>query len=538
MVVTAISIYDYCRYGKYYLSSALDSDFFTMKAIAILRVSTKAQTIDDQRGELISFAKAQGYDEIIPIEAVGASAIKMDDKYMELVKKVKDTILSDRDIKAACVWELSRLGRNEVILMEFKEFFIKNNIQFICKNPYMKLLEDDGRVNAGMELAFSLFSTMSKQEMQEKKERFKRAKKSMASKGQYIGGHTIKYGYKVEDGFFVENSKEADVVRSIFQLYSTGEYSTYTLARELRERGIGLSDRQVARILKSEAYTGKEVVNKYTIHYPPIISQELFDKALEVRDKNRIDMKRGKRLLLGAKLVRCPKCGAVCTSNSRHYVCCRSNKGGCENRFALRQSVADNLLWRVASIIHVEYLTNLTADKEEEYRKDMAVLNQKIDVLAEKVKKAEVKKARIVESYMDGLIDRETRDTRLLKVKDEVDIHKKSITSLQEKRDALAGILENLDKDMDYIEALTDAALMEYDDDEDKYAIIHKHIVSLTAVQQSYGERDKRTTRPNAVLITINTAIGDPWKFLYFPKFYKGSNLYVWNGKTWRKDMF
>ena len=193
-----------------------------MKALAILRVSTTTQTIDEQKEELVSFLKEQGYDEIIPIEAVGASAIKMDDKYLELCDKVKSTILDDKEIKAAGVWELSRLGRNEIILFQFKEFFIQHGIQFICKQPYMKLLEEDGSVNAGMELAFSLFATMSRQEMQEKKARFKRAKKGMAQRGEYIGGHVVPYGYTVVGRELKINEDEAEVIRLAFELYSKG----------------------------------------------------------------------------------------------------------------------------------------------------------------------------------------------------------------------------------------------------------------------------------------------------------------------------
>ena len=508
-----------------------------MKALAILRVSTTSQQIDDQREELFAFMKSQGYDEIVPIEAVGASAIKMDDKYMELVAKVKETIMTDKSIKAACVWELSRLGRNEVILMEFKEFFISHNIQFICKNPYMKLLEDDGSVNAGMELAFSLFATMTKQEMAEKKARFKRAKKANAARGKYIGGNTRKFGYYIdENGFFQEKPEESSVVKQIFELYATGQYSTYSLSKELEERGVYVDDRRICRILQSESYTGKTINSGvFEIKYPPIISDELFEAALKIRTDNKIDMKRGERLVLGSKVVKCYQCGAVCTSNSRHYVCCKHIHKDCTNGLALRQCVADGLLWRVASILHIEYLTTLNADKEKEYRQEMAVIDQKIMAIDEKIEKTDVKRKRIVESYMEGHIDKEDRDLRLSKVKDEVEVHLKSKTSLQEKRDALEGLLEGIDKDMDYINSMVDAAFLEYTPEE-KFEIIHKHILSLTAEQQSFGERDPRTTRPNGVLIIITPLHGNAWKFMYVPKFYKGHNLYVWNGKEWKGD--
>lgn len=508
-----------------------------MKALAILRVSTAAQQIDDQREELFSFIKAQGYDEIVPIEAVGASAIKMDDKYMELVEKVKETILTDKDVKAACVWELSRLGRNEVILMEFKEFFISHNIQFICKNPYMKLLEDDGSVNAGMELAFSLFATMTKQEMAEKKARFRRAKKANAAKGKYIGGATIPYGYTLDDNlFFIEKEEESAVIKTAFELYATGKYSSYTLAEELRERGYDLNDYTIGRILKNKAYIGEEVGTKYPIHYPPIISKELFEEVAKIRSANKIDMKKNANPL-GAKLVRCYRCGAVCTSNSRHYVCCRhAHHGKCDNGVVLRQCVVDNLLWRVAQVLNMEYLLNLNDEKADEYRKEIEILDQKIAAVQVKIDKIEDKRKRIVESYMEGYIDKETRDLRLSKTNSEGEDHMRAKALLQEKRSGIAGILKSLLEDMDIESAYGTAATSDYSDKE-KYDIIHKHILKVTGHQVSFGKRDPRTHLPNGVEITITDVRSVEWKYMYIPKFYQKHNLYVWNGTRWVADM-
>lgn len=506
-----------------------------MKAIAILRVSTDSQRIDEQKEELIAFLKGQGYDDIIPLEAVGASAIKMDDKYLELVDRVKSAITGDKEIKAAGVWELSRLGRNEVILFQFKEFFIQHRIQFICKQPYMKLLEDDGSVNAGMELAFSLYATMARQEMVEKKARFARTKRAMAASGKYVGGHIIPFGYCVgEDGFYKEKEDEASAIRLAFQLYSTGRYSTYTLSQELEERGVSIQDTKLCRMLRNRAYVG-EPVGEFQTRFPAIVSKELFEEVEKVRKGNRIDMKK-KGIALGAKLIRCYKCGAVCTSNSRHYVCSRhSHHGNCDNGFALRKSVADSLLWRIASILQIDYLTNLNADKEREYREEISVLQQKADAVAEKISKAEVKRARIVESYMDGLIDKKTRDLRLLKVQDDIRAHLDVKSSLVARMDTIAGLLEGMDKDSDLVEAVADAAILEYTAQE-KYAIIQRFIVSLTGKPVSYGERDKRCKKPNGVEIEITTVHGAVHRFMYFPKFFNGHNLYIAVGRRWVPD--
>lgn len=504
-----------------------------MKALAILRVSTTSQEIDEQRDELMSFIRSQGYDEIIPLEAVGASAIKMDDKYMELVGKVKEAIETDKSIKAACVWELSRLGRNEVILMEFKEFFIKNHIQFICKNPYMVLLNDDGSVNGGMELAFSLFATMSKQEMIEKKARFKRTKKANAAKGKYTGGNTRKFGFAIDrKGFFVEDPEEGYIVKLIFDLYSTGKYSTYTLAQELEERGYKITDNKIGKILRCSAYAGEPVQGVFDVYYPAIISRELFDRCQDIRQQNKLDMKRGERICLGAKLVKCPVCGATCTSNSKHYTCSRhSHHGPCPNGFALRQEVADDLLWRVGYEEHMEYLLDLNENKAENYRKELEVLDEKIAAAQEKMVGFTSKKTRIVEAFLEGLIDRKNRDLRLSKLSDEVRAHTDKKNSLEGRKRAILGMLETHEKDS--IEAWLEA--MAKMDQEDMFQVIHQHCEKLVARQVSFGKRDPRTKRDNAVEIVVTPIAGGEYKFMYIPKYYQGHNLYIWNGK-WVPD--
>ena len=503
-----------------------------MKALAILRVSTTTQTIDEQKEELVSFLKEQGYDEIIPIEAVGASAIKMDDKYLELCDKVKSTILDDKEIKAAGVWELSRLGRNEIILFQFKEFFIQHGIQFICKQPYMKLLEEDGSVNAGMELAFSLFATMSRQEMQEKKARFKRAKKGMAQRGEYIGGHVVPYGYTVVGRELKINEDEAEVIRLAFELYSKGGYSASSLSKELNERGYNVNDRKVSRMLAYRGYLG-EPIGELGTRLPQIITKEMFDACQEVRSDNKLNMRNSDGLVLGSKLIRCHSCGAICTSNSKHYVCCRAaHKLDCTNTFHIKKHVADELLWRVASTNHIQYLMDMNENKAEVYRKELEVLDGKIAACEVKGIEFDGKKERIIDSYIEGKISKENRDLRLEKIQDNIRVHREHLTSLQGKRRAIARMLE--DGSADSVEAFTSA--LETMDNETKFDVIHQHIKSLIPKQVSYGVRDPRCTRPNGVEIEIKTTLEEVYKFLYFPKYYNHHNLYFWNGRKWCED--
>ena len=504
------------------------------KVLVMVRTSTELQSTSDQKKEMIEFCKSEGYEEkdIVVVERQGASAAKVDDDYREMIDEVKRLVEEDKEIECYAVWHLNRAFRTEEVYIELKTFFVRHHVQIICKNPYLKLLTPEGKVDPGMELAMGLLAILAKQDQDERKAKFKRAKKSMAENGKYIGGHIIPFGYKVVDGYYCEDETEGEIVKTIFDLYSTGKYSTYTLSKELEERGKPVKEYKLGRILRYRAYTGEAFQGEFATRYPPIISKELFDKCEEIRKCNKIVMKK-KKVCLGAKLVKCPECGATCTSNTRHYVCSRhSHHGPCSNGFALRKEVADELMYRFAFGLHLMYLMRLSEGKMDEYRKELEILDEKLAAGQEKMSDFTQKKQRIIETYLEGFIDKKSRDLRLSKLEDDARVHRDYLNSLQGKRRAIAGLLETDRKDT--VESFMKAA--DTMRSEDKYSIIHQHIEKLVAVQESFGKRDPRTTRPNAVRIVITSVYGTTAEYMYFPKYYQGHNLMVMADGEWCPD--
>ena len=504
------------------------------KVIVMVRTSTDVQSIEDQHREMEEFCVSEGWDkgDIVWVEEQGASAAKVDDAYRAMIDRVKEEVDRDRDIKCFAVWHLNRLARTEEVWIEVKSFFVKRQVQIICKNPYLKLLTPDGKVDPGMELAMGLMAILSKQDQEERKAKFKRAKTAMLKKGMYIGGNVRKYGYKIEGKAFTEDEQEGRIVRLVFELYSTGKYSAYTLSKELQERGIRIDDRQIVRILASDAYIGVEV-GKHGLKYPQIISKETWEKCEAIRSRNKLMSRDGKRLILCSKLVKCHVCGATCTPNTRHYVCSKHmHHGPCDNGFALKIDVVDDLAWRIAFTCHMDYLLSLDSKKKKEYKKELKIVEQKIAAAERKMDDFTKKKERIVESFLDLVIDKKTRDLRLSKLSDEVRLHMEQESVLKARKMALERMLQ--DHSEDAVSVVMDAVKVM--DSESKYSVIHRHIEKVVGIPISYGARDKRTHRPNAVEITVSSVYGQDYKFLYFPKFYQHHNLYVWNGREWRPD--
>ena len=250
-----------------------------MKAIVLLRVSTDRQEIETQRKDLVELTRHDGYKEsdLIFIEGVGASAIKLNSIYLEEIATLYRTIENDTSINAVYAWEISRIGRNESKLFEIKNFLIQHKIQLVIKNPSLRLLNNDGSVNNGIELAFSLFATMSKQEMEVRMERFARGKARNKAEGKYIGGR-IKLGYRLtKDKHFEINPDTVELVRTMFTKYANNETSVRALHKELVDLGIynqpkaGYNGiKQINAILKDRAYIGEN-------NYPRIISDEVFE---------------------------------------------------------------------------------------------------------------------------------------------------------------------------------------------------------------------------------------------------------------------
>ena len=509
------------------------------KILVFLRVSTESQDLQDQKNEMISYVKTYGYEEedIIFLENKGASAIKLNDKYLEMIDTLKSYI-RDKVIDCVAVWHINRLGRSDEVLTELKNIFIKNKIQFICKNPSLVLLNEDGSVNSGTELAFGLFSILVKQDFEEKKAKFKRAKAEMAKKGMYTGGrNAIKFGYAVDSNkYFIPDEVESEIVRLIFQLYSTGEYSTYSLASELNSRGYTKRGKPfdgtfIGNLLKSKSYTGQPDEKWNDRIYPPIISEEIFNQCRDIADKNKWMLRQGKKMVLCSRLIKCRECDHAFVSASKHFRCNGADKGICTNNITLKESVVDYIVWRIAFDEHMKYLIEVSENNVQTYNERLEVIGQKINTINNIITESDTKKKRIVDTYLEGYIDKKERDLRLSKLQDDMLIHQKDLSALEEEKSAILGLLDNVSKEKDewlYYNTL-DAMGSGVKSDEDRYRIIHQHILKIIPLRHQHGEKGPKAKKENGILLEIYTIKGDIHKVIYLPKEQKGNNLLTYH---------
>lgn len=475
-----------------------------MKAILLVRVSSNTQEFEEQKRGLYQYAQTFGYtdNDLIPVENE-ESAMKLKIEEREGIIRTKELIEDDQSIKAVFVWELSRLVRNQTEGHLLKDYFFKHKIQFYCSNPEIKLFNDAVTApNETGDITYSLFLQLTENEMRTKKARFHRSKIRNARTGKYSGGF-IKYGYYVDDkGYYQINDAEAEMIRYIFNEYENGR-SIMNIQRELLNRGKINTTNFVRGILISEAYTG--LSNEYGMNrtYPQIISFEQFNKCREIAKTNNKKADKANEVYFAKKLIKCDECGThyIAMKSSITYLCYgRYGKEAklkpetaCKSSPTININVLDSLLWRLAKHSEAFRWDNID-HKEKEYLEKRIIECKKHISESESSKKAlRIKKERIADSYMDGIIDKNKRDTKLREVDKLLNkTNNYIVTKRNEIRKAEDTLRTRFEPELSFDETLDNwqNEIIEKRDkfssmnDNEKYEIIKNNILEVTILEE------------------------------------------------------
>ena len=380
------------------------------KILCIIRASTEQQETESQKKELVAYCITKGYavEEMAFIEVAGASAVKLNKKYIQMLEDIKATILSIPTITAVALWHLNRLGRVESKLHEMKEWFLQHKIQVYCKNPDFTLLDDTGKESAAGSLAFSMFASVVKFETDEMFAKMKRGRERNKVNGIFYGGK-IKFGYTLDaTKHFIINEEEAQTVRLIFNLYSSGKYSFYDLIEELKARGITkggmkITYEMIQNALADEAYYSSKIL-------PSIIDKELFDKCAAIK-ANTVAVKRTKESVnvnFAVGLLKC-SCGNNFIASGDFYRCYSKMNNNRKKKVVecdsptIRRDVLDDLLWLVTRPLQQKFLMEKDTVSIEEQKDKINVLTVKVSTAQKELSDIKGRKEKLEDAYyVDG----------------------------------------------------------------------------------------------------------------------------------------
>lgn len=478
------------------------------RILGVVRASTEHQEIVSQKAELSSYIVSLGYsdNEIEWIEVAGASARKANKKYLDMLQSIKDAITNNSTIKACAFWHLNRLGRIDTYIISMKNWFIDNNIQVYVKNPSLTLLNEDGSINAGAEIAWGVFATMVKQETSEMFEKVKRGKERNAQQGLFNGGN-IQIGYKlnpVTKKLEIDH-EEVELLRLIFTEYCDSRLSTYYLATELQERGITQRGKKITaqwlqRILASESFKD-------------LVGEALFNRAQDII-ASRTVRRKSKKLHICGGLIKCPVCGGNMFADTKGYKCYnhynqyrRDGATPCANTAKINATVIDNLAFEIATIGYADFMAINNREAVEEYKKEAAVNRQKIEEAKRKLEKLDGKRNRIKTLFINGDIDESEYSTMKHSTVIEYNHTSETInylTVLNSELDAKIEALENTEEFERVVEALDGAENFTVEQAKD---LVRKFIKEITFFKDE-GARFH---------IAITAINGGIWEFKYYP---------------------
>ena len=235
--------------------------------------------------------------------------------------------------------EISRFARNTLDSIQYTRQLLNHGVGVFFQNDNINTLDEDS------ELRLSIMSSIAQDELRKLSSRVKFGHQQ-AIKSNVVLGNSRIFGYTKDDGRLIIDEAQAEMVRELFELYATGEYSMKQIETIFWQRGFRnhngnkIAHTTMSNMIANPKYKGYYVGNKVRVIdmfskkqkflpaeewvmfkdetgqiVPAIVSEELWDRANEVLKKRSDDVKSRQGIcnhanLLTGKLY-CTCCGTA-----------------------------------------------------------------------------------------------------------------------------------------------------------------------------------------------------------------------------------
>lgn len=314
------------------------------RAVAYCRVSTDKEdqlnSLEMQHNFFIQHAEKNELELIDIYADEGITGTKKKNR-KEFLRMLEDAQKDKFDI--LFVKDISRFARNTVDSLESIRKLKDCNVKIVFIN-------NEGILESGSELMFTIMSAMAQEESVNMSKRVKFGKAQNALKGKVPN---FVYGYDKISGEYFDlhiNEHEAPIVRRIFMRYVHEGDGCLAIARTLNaegyttKRGKLWSQNAISRILRNRIYIGqvvngkeatKEIYNskrakkdetEWVVVDKPelrLIEDDLFDQAQAILEKRNDDFhlssKKQSNKYLFSTLIKCKHCGRSFRRQKRVY---------------------------------------------------------------------------------------------------------------------------------------------------------------------------------------------------------------------------
>ena len=330
--------------------------------------------------------------------------------------------------------EISRFARNTLDSIQFTRRLLSSGVGVFFQNDNINTLDEDS------ELRLSIMSSIAQDELRKLSSRVKFGHQQ-AIKDKVVLGNSRIFGYVKDRGRLVIEEEQAVMVRQLFALYATDQYSMKQIETIFWEKGYrNYSGKKIAHttmsnMIANPKYKGYYVGNKVKVIdmftkkqkflppeewvmfkdetgeiVPAIVSEELWDAANAILKRRSADVKSRQGICNHANLLTgklsCTHCGAAYyrrestdkngVKNSR-WVCSGKIKNGADScpSFPIYESEVKPLLLEVARDTQVstealiaEYVQRFQSlDGNNQIPKQMQEQKARIDLTRKKKSK-------------------------------------------------------------------------------------------------------------------------------------------------------
>ena len=191
-----------------------------MKVVIFSRVSTQIQDYTRQTNELLEYASKMGYtvERIFEEKISGAKKNEERKELMAMMDYIKK-----QKISKILTWELSRIGRSAVQVLQTIELLNQARVSLFIKNYNLETLNTDGTLNPLSQFMVQILNSVNEMERQTIVQRLKSGYLAARKNGIKVGRKT---GVRVksDEQFLSENKdvakllKQGYAVRKIMKL--------------------------------------------------------------------------------------------------------------------------------------------------------------------------------------------------------------------------------------------------------------------------------------------------------------------------------
>ena len=373
------------------------------------------------------------------------------------------------------VWKINRIGRNLKDVLDMVDLFDRNNITF------KSATEPFDTTTPGGKMQFQMMALIGEFERGTIAQNVKMGMMARAREGRWNGNVIIGYDLKLKehttnkkrkDTELVVNEKEAEIVRTIFTMYSQGN-GYKAIANYLNKfgyktkKGNPFSLTAIKDILNNPVYIGKirynlrpnwsEKRRKGTNSNPlivdgkheAIIEQELWDKVQSMLQTSKGKPSRiydGEFPLTG--ILKCPQCGAgmviMRTSRTRkdgtkrrlEYYCCGNwkNKGTavCHSNAIRVDKANDYVFGKLSELLSNDKLVrdivkNINTDRKHKVDPSKDELQK----LTKELDKISAKKDKLFEAFEEDIITKEEFKERVAELQSRERLFQEDVNNLK-----------------------------------------------------------------------------------------------------------